>query len=142
MPSFAESPAEVTTATADTPYDRLGGMPVFQRIADRFYDLMDQEPGYAELRAMHAPDLAAMRRALPQFLAGWAGGPRDWWEENPGKCMVSMHAPFAITREAARQWGDAMHRAIAEADAADAQVAEALAEVLTRMASGMARSPV
>lgn len=130
----------MTTATAETAYDRLGGMPVFQRIADRFYDLMEAEPGYAALRAIHAPDLAAMRRALPQFLAGWAGGPRDWWEANPGKCMMSMHAPFAITRETAQQWGDAMRRAIAEANAADQEVAAALADVLARMASGMARS--
>lgn len=130
----------VTIATAETAYDRLGGMPVFQRIADRFYDLMEAEPGYAELRAMHAPDLAAMRRALPQFLAGWAGGPRDWWDANPGKCMMSMHAPFAINAETARQWGDATRRAIAGAEAADQEVAEALADVLARMASGMARS--
>ena len=73
-------------------------------ITERFYDLMEQDPEFAELRAIHAPDLAPMRESLPLFLAGWAGGPRDWFERNPGKCMMSMHAPFPINRQTAEQW--------------------------------------
>lgn len=80
-------------ALATSPFERVGGHPVLQAICERFYDLMEQDPAYAELRAMHAEDLGEMRKALPQFLAGWAGGPRDWFEANPGKCMMSMHAP-------------------------------------------------
>lgn len=111
-------------------------------ITERFYDLMEQEPEFAELRAMHAPDLAPMRESLPLFLAGWAGGPRDWFERNPGKCMMSMHAPFPITRQTAEQWADAMTRAIAETDLANREIAEAMSDVLSRMARGMARDPV
>ena len=122
-----------------TPYARLGGLPALQAIADRFYDLMDSEPQFAELRAMHAADLTPMRAALPQFLAGWSGGPRDWFEANPGKCMVSMHAPFAITQTSATQWAAAMTQAIADVAPADHEVAMALGDVLTRMALGMAR---
>ncbi len=110
-----------------------------QAIADRFYDLMEADPAYAELRAIHAADLAPMRAALPSFLAGWAGGPRDWFEANPGKCMVSMHAPFPIDHRTAGQWADAMRRAIAQAPVADRDVAEAMADVLARMAHGMGR---
>lgn len=108
-------------------------------ITDRFYDLMDQDPAYAALRAMHAPDLAVMRESLPQFLMGWAGGPRDWFEANSGKCMMGAHAGFAISGETAGQWAEAMRRAIANAAVADREVAEAMAEVLERMALGMAR---
>jgi hemoglobin len=132
----------LATTTADpglSPYDRIGGQAVLRRITERFYDLMDQEPGYAALRAMHAADLAPMRQSLPLFLAGWSGGPRDWWEANPGKCMMSMHAPFAIGRETARQWAEAMRRAIHDAAPADPDIAQALADVLERMALGMAR---
>lgn len=129
-----------TAATAGlSPYDRIGGLDVLRRITERFYDLMEQDPAYAALRAMHAPDLAPMRASLPLFLAGWSGGPRDWWEANPGKCMMSMHAPFAITRDTAQQWADAMGRAIADAAPADREIAEALSDVLQRMALGMAR---
>ena len=132
----------MATTAADpglSPYDRIGGLDVLRRITERFYDLMEQDPAYAALRAMHAPDLAPMRASLPLFLAGWSGGPRDWWEANPGKCMMSMHAPFTITSETARQWAEAMGRATADAAPADREIAEALSDVLQRMALGMAK---
>lgn len=126
-------------APPDSPFSRVGGHAALRTITERFYDLMDQDPAYAELRAMHAADLAPMRDALPLFLAGWAGGPRDWFEANPGKCMMSMHAPFPIGPQTAGQWAEAMTRAIAETDLADREVADAMADVLSRMAKGMAR---
>jgi len=131
----------VTTQTEapTTPHDLLGGVPVFEAIAHRFYDLMEQDPIYAELRAMHAEDLEPMRRSLPRFLAGWAGGPRDWFEANPGKCMMSLHRDFPISRTTAEQWADAMARAIADVAPEPANVAQAMTDVLTRMARSMAR---
>lgn len=126
------------TVTA-SPFDRIGGHAAMRAITDRFYDLMEQDPAFAQLRAIHAADLAPMREALPRFLAGWAGGPRDWFEANPGKCMVSLHAPFPITRETATQWAEAMTRAIAETWLADREIGAAMADVLARMAKGMAR---
>lgn len=127
-------------APATSPFERIGGHAVLRAITDRFYDLMDQDPAYAELRAMHAADLTEMRAQLPAFLAGWAGGPRDWFVANPGKCMMSMHAPFPINRQTAEQWAAAMTRAIAETEVADREIALAMADVLSRMARGMARS--
>jgi hemoglobin len=111
-----------------------------RRITDRFYDLMETDQAYSALRAMHAPDLTPMREALPQFLAGWSGGPRTWWETNPGKCMVSLHAPFGIDRTTAGQWADAMRHAIADVAPGDPTICEAMADVLERMARGMAKA--
>eukprot|EP01040_Poterioochromonas_malhamensis_P025261 gene25261-31458_t len=88
---------------------------------------------------MDAVGLAAMVVAWWQFRAGGTGGPREWWDANPGKCMVSLHAPLGVTRETARQWAEAMRRAIADSGTADADVASALADVLDSMATGMAR---
>jgi len=113
---------------------------MLQRIADRFYDLMDEDPAYSRLRAMHAPDLTHMRGSLTGFLSGWSGGPRDWFDANPGKCMMSMHKPFAIDADIAGQWAAAMRRAIADVAPADGEIAEALADVLSRMALGMANA--
>lgn len=133
-------PADTSAETlARSPYERIGGLDELRRITDRFYDLMEQDPAYTALRAMHAEDLAPMRQSLPGFLAGWSGGPRDWFEANPGKCMMSMHKPFVITRETAEQWADCMARAIADAGLADAEIAGALTGVLGQMARGMAR---
>lgn len=131
------------TVTPETPvtspFERVGGHAALRAITDRFYDLMDQDPAYTELREMHAADLGPMRESLPLFLAGWAGGPRDWFEAHPGKCMMSMHAPFRIGHQTAEQWAEAMNRAIAETELADREIAEAMADVLGRMARGMAR---
>lgn len=127
-------------ATPQTPFYRLGGAPVFEAICNRFYDLMEHDPAYAELRAIHAADLAPMRDALPKFLAGWAGGPRDWFEANPGRCMMSVHKPFTISQTLGAQWADAMTRAIADVAPEPADMAKAMGEVLADLARGMGRS--
>lgn len=127
-------------APATSPFERIGGHAVLRAITDRFYDLMDEDPAYADLRAIHAADLTEMRAQLPSFLAGWSGGPRDWFDANPGKCMMSAHSGMAITRETAGQWAEAMTRAIAETEVADREIGAAMADVLSRMAKGMARS--
>ena len=135
----AEASTEAAPPREKTPYERIGGHEAFQAITDRFYDLMDTDPAYAKLRQMHAPDLAPMRASLAGFLTGWAGGPRDWWQKNPGKCMMSMHSPFVIDKEVAGQWADAMKRAIADVAPADTEIAGALSDVLEKMALGMAK---
>ena len=127
------------TAPPATPFHRLGGHAAFRPICERFYDLMDADPAYADLRAMHAPDLSPIKEALALFLAGWAGGPRDWFDRNPGRCMMSVHKPYVISRAVAGQWADCMKRAIAETDIEDAELAKAMGGVLADMAQGMSR---
>ena len=39
--------------TPATPFEWIGGEPAVRALVDRFYDLMDLEPGYRELRASH-----------------------------------------------------------------------------------------
>jgi len=143
IPMRIEAPTpmqdETTTTRPTSPYEALGGAPVFRAVCERFYDLMESEPEFARLRAMHADDLAPMRGALASFLGGWAGGPREWFESNPGRCMFSVHGSLAIDRDTADQWADAMERAIAETDIANRALADQLAERLTSMARGMAK---
>lgn len=127
-----------TDAPLLTPYEQLGGRAAIDQVVGRFYDLMDSDAAYAELRAMHAVDLAPMKQALAGFLTGWAGGPRDWFDANPGKCMMSMHSGFTITRETAGQWVAAMERALVDCGLADHPVALLMAERFRMMAGGMA----
>jgi hemoglobin len=122
-----------------TPYEALGGAPVIAQIVGRFYDLMESDPSYAELRAIHAEDLEPMRASLAGFLQGWSGGPREWFEARPGACMMSLHAPIRVTRELAGQWSEAMSRAIAAQPGLDPALANEMIETLVRMAMGMAR---
>lgn len=125
-------------AQPKTPYEALGGGAVIARIVDRFYDLMDGEPQYAQLRAMHAAELGPMRVSLAGWLSAWAGGPRDWFEQNPGKCVMSAHRGLGVSRETARQWVDAMSRAISECGPDDRDLGAAMAERLAMMANSMA----
>lgn len=127
-----------TATAAQTPFDLLGGRAAITLIVERFYDLIDSEPEFAELRAMHAEDLGPMRGSLAGFLTGWAGGPRDWFEANPGKCMMSAHGGLGIGAETARQWLDCMTRAVDECGMADHDVAKLMLERFAMMAKGMA----
>jgi hemoglobin len=123
--------------SARTPYDMIGGIAPIREIVDRFYDLMEADPAHAELRALHAADLAPMRPSLSGFLAAWMGGPRDWFEERPGRCMMSAHKGIAITPQTAGQWAEAMRRAIAGSSVEltfGAKLAGALGDLALRMA--------
>jgi hemoglobin len=127
---------EETATKPRSAYDMVGGQPAVRRVVDGFYDLMDGDPAYAELRAMHAADLAPMRASLTGFLAAWLGGPRDWFEANPGKCMMSAHRGVTITESSARQWADAMTRAV-RGGVEDAVLADKMADALGGMALNM-----
>ena len=124
------------TGKPATPYEALGGEDAIARIVNRFYDLMDGDLQYAELRAMHGSDLAPMRRSLAGWLAAWAGGPRDWFAARPGVCMMSLHRSMPIDAELARQWTDAMGRALDQVGV-EPEMAEALREVFGRMSENM-----
>ena len=100
----------------ETPFEVMGGDPKVRQIVERFYDLMDSDLAYADLRRLHAPDLEPMRISLTGFLTGWLGGPRTWFEANPGRCMMTMHAIVPVSAATAAQWTHAMARSLKEAE--------------------------
>lgn len=116
-----------------TPYDRLGQEAGVRALVDRFYDLMDLEPGYARLRALHPQDLAGSRDKLFWFLSGWLGGP-DLYQSRFGHPRLrARHLPYAIGLTERDQWMACMMSAMAELD-----VDTALAERLTQAFFGTA----
>lgn len=125
----------MNAAAPPSPYARIGGDRPVRALADRFYDLLDSDPAYAGLRAIHAADLGPVRHGLTRFLVGWLGGPRDWFERGP--CIMSLHRAFPITPALADQWATAMACAIAGADDLDPALGDAMAEALGHMARGM-----
>jgi hemoglobin len=125
--------------TPMTPYDRIGGEPAIRKLVDRFYDLMDSDPHYAELRAMHEEDIFPMRASLTGFLTAWMGGPRTWYEERNGACIMSIHSKLGIGKDTAMQWVAAMGQA-AKDTINDAPFAEAMMQAFAAMSSGMARN--
>jgi hemoglobin len=122
-----------------SPFDRLGGADPIARLVERFYELMDGDPAYAGLRAMHAPDLAPMVRSLTGFLIAWTGGPRDWFAQRPDACIMSAHGALpGLTRATADQWIDAMTRALTDCAPGDEEIRKAMLAAMAGMCEAMA----
>jgi len=87
-----------------TTYEKIGGEAMVGKLADRFYELMDTVPQFAELRAMHPPSLAGSRDKLFKFLSGWFGGPDLFVEEYGHPRLRARHMPFSIGTLERDQW--------------------------------------
>ena len=98
----------------ETPFEWIGGEDRVRALVDRFYDLMDIEPGYRVLRASHGSTLDGARDKLFWFLCGWLGGP-DHYQQRFGHPRLRMrHMPFSIGIEERDQWLACMAQAMTE----------------------------
>ncbi|MEY4765977.1 MAG: hypothetical protein RI907_2650 [Pseudomonadota bacterium] len=97
---------------APTAYELLGGDARVRALVDRFYDLMDLEPGYTELRAAHGPSLDDARDKLYWFLSGWLGGPNLYIERFGHPRLRARHMPFRIGIVERDQWLHCMAQAM------------------------------
>ena len=83
-------------------------------LTDRFYDLMDLEPAYKELRAAHGNELTQAREKLFMFLCGWLGGPSYYTDQFGHPRLRMRHMPFAIGIKERDQWVACMDQAMTE----------------------------
>ncbi len=97
-----------------TAFEWLGGEAKVHELVDRFYDLMDLEPGYKELRAAHGSTLADARQKLAWFLTGWLGGPNHYIERFGHPRLRARHMPFKIGLVERDQWLACMDQAMGE----------------------------
>ena len=98
----------------ESPFERIGGEPAVRALVDRFYDLMDLEPGYAALRAVHGSTLDDARQKLFWFLCGWLGGPNHYIERFGHPRLRARHLPFVIGIRERDQWLACMDQAMGE----------------------------
>jgi len=117
----------MTTPVATAPFIRLGGEPGVRALVDRFYDLMDLEPAYAGIRAMHPGSLDGSRDKLYWFLCGWLGGPDHYVQRHGHPRLRARHLPYAIGIAERDQWMACMIQAMQE-QAVDETLAQRLAE--------------
>ena len=101
-------------AASRTPFERMGGEPPVRALVDRFYDLMDLEPGYAELRALHPESTDGSRDKLFWFLCGWLGGPQHYTERFGHPMLRARHMPYTIGIKERDQWMACMTQAMTE----------------------------
>ena len=95
-----------------TPYELLGGDLAVRGLVDRFYDLMDTDPGFAGIRSLHKANLSAAREKLYLFLSGWLGGPQLYAQKFGHPALRARHLPFAIGDVERDLWLACMSRAM------------------------------
>ena len=101
-------------APFDTPFEWIGGETRVRALVDRFYDLMDLEPAYKDLRASHGSTLDEARNKLFWFLCGWLGGPQHYQERFGHPRLRMRHMPFSIGIAERDQWLACMDQAMLE----------------------------
>ena len=97
-----------------TSFELLGGEAAVRQLVDRFYDLMDLEPAYAGLRALHPDTLDGSRDKLHWFLCGWLGGPQLYIEKFGHPRLRARHLPYSIGIAERDQWMACMTQALRE----------------------------
>ena len=114
-------------AAEPTPFERLGAEAGVRALVDRFYDLMDLEPAYAGIRALHPQALDGSRDKLHWFLCGWLGGPDLYVQRFGHPRLRARHMPYAIGIQERDQWMACMLQAMDE-QGVDAELAQRLAQ--------------
>jgi hemoglobin len=105
-----------TTCAQTTPFALVGGESGVRSLVDRFYDLMDLEPGYAGIRALHPSTLEGSRDKLFWYLCGWLGGPNHYIERFGHPRLRARHLPYAIGISERDQWMACMKQAMHECE--------------------------
>ena len=104
-------------AEAPTLYERVGGLPFFERLVDTFYDGVADDPALVVLYP-DAPDLSGARHRLTLFLAQYWGGPTTYSEERGHPRLRLRHMRFPIGPAERDRWLHHMAAAV-EAVTAD-----------------------
>lgn len=108
--------------TGTSLYERVGGMPFFERLVARFYEGVAGDP---PLRALYPEEeLEPAQHRLTLFLAQYWGGPRTYQEERGHPRLRMRHMPFAIDAEQRDRWMTHMRAALAEMDLQPAEAEE------------------
>lgn len=83
-------------------FDRVGGLPWFTALVERFYEGVATDP---VLRPMYPEDLSSSVPHTAGFLAQYFGGGWAYYSEERGHPRLRMrHAPFPIDQEAREHW--------------------------------------
>ena len=123
-----------------TPYELMGGEATVRALVERFYDLMELDPAFERLRAVHGSSLESAREKLFLFLSGWLGGPSLYTDRFGHPMLRARHLPFAIGTLERDQWMACMKQAMEEVEVS-ATLRTALEGAFFRTADWMRNPP-
>ncbi|MGI8607819.1 MAG: globin [Candidatus Dormibacteria bacterium] len=92
-----------------TVYARVGGLPWFEELVERFYAAVQAD---IVLRPLYPADLTQARRHLALFLAQYWGGPPVYEAERGHPRLRRRHFPFAIGIAERNAWLTHMNAAV------------------------------
>ncbi|MCU4675884.1 group II truncated hemoglobin [Catenovulum sp. 2E275] len=98
----------------NTPYTLIGGESQVNKLANRFYDIMENDPHAAELLAIHPQPMDSIRQRFFEFLSGWLGGPDLFVEKYGHPRLRARHLPFKVTPHQRDLWMLCMNQALDE----------------------------
>jgi hemoglobin len=110
----ARPPNDPSTNPA-TPYALVGGRAVVERLAARFYEIMERdEPA---LTAVHRLDPAGgisaeVKQRFGLFLVGWLGGPQEYMAQHGHPRLRMRHGRVAIDESLRDAWVRCMTKAM------------------------------
>lgn len=121
-----------------TLYERVGGMPFFEQLVDRFYAGIRSDPVVGPMYESDPadPDLAGPRRRLTLFLVQYWGGPTTYLTERGHPRLRARHFPFPIDAAARDRWLVHMRASIDASGAGERELAQ-LHEYMTLAADAM-----
>ena len=108
-------------------YEHIGGEGAVRALVDRFYDLMDLDAAFHDIRLLHPQSLDGSRDKLFWFLCGWMGGPQHYVDRFGHPMLRARHLPYSIGIRERDQWMACMTQAMAE-QAVDTALAARLVE--------------
>jgi hemoglobin len=118
---------------ARTVFDAVGGAETFDRIVDRFYQGVSDDP---LLRPMYPADLEESRRHLSLFLQQYFGGPATYSAQRGHPRLRMRHFPFTIGQAERDSWMRHMQAAV-ESENLPVPLTEVLLEYFDRAATFM-----
>ncbi len=121
----------------DVLFDRVGGMPFFVDLVDRFYLGVAGDP---LLRPLYPDDLADSRAHLALFLGQYWGGPSTYNDQRGHPRLRLRHAPFVIGPAERDAWLRHMREAVEHLQSLDrvsAGDAEELLEYFSMAATNL-----
>ena len=118
---------ELEDKSSPTLFDEIGGYEKIKDLVNQFYDLMELDSQFSELRKVHPKELDSSREKLTMFLSGWTGGPNLYIEKYGHPKLRARHLPYPINLVMRDQWLQCMGQAMI-----DVQLPEQLWERLLK----------